>query len=209
MVPSESDSDPPEIARMLERLATGDDSVWPELLRMYDGYLHRLLSARLDTRLNRRFDMLDLIQETHLQLTRRIQDYLERRPMPFKLWVRATACQCVMQQYRKHVQAQARSVGREQHATDQSSVLLARQLIDSMTSPSGKAANREESERVMQAVGNLSESDREVLLLRTYEGLTNAEASRVLEIEQDACRKRYTRALLRLRESMRVDPDTH
>ncbi|MEM6472777.1 MAG: sigma-70 family RNA polymerase sigma factor [Planctomycetota bacterium] len=202
---SDSDSDPPPVSSLLERLASGDESAWPELLRMHDGYLHRLLSARIDTRLNSRVDMLDLIQETHLHMTRRIHDFLDRRPMSFKLWLRATACQCVMLQYRKHVQVKSRSVDRERRAPDQSSMLLARQLIDSLTSPSGKAANREESERVMDAVEQLSELDREVILLRTYEGLTNAEASLVLKIEQDACRKRYTRALLRLREWMTGD----
>ena len=42
--------------------------------------------------------------------------------------------------------------------------------------------------------------DREVLALRHFEHLTNAEAARVLQIKEAAAGKRYLRALKRLKE---------
>jgi RNA polymerase sigma-70 factor (ECF subfamily) len=44
--------------------------------------------------------------------------------------------------------------------------------------------------------------DREVLALRHYENLTNAEAAEVLGIQERAAAKRYLRALERLREML-------
>ena len=52
---------------------------------------------------------------------------------------------------------------------------------------------------LQDALSRLDEVDREVLLLRTFEGLSNAEVATVLEIEPSAASKRYGRALLRLR----------
>jgi RNA polymerase sigma-70 factor, ECF subfamily len=45
----------------------------------------------------------------------------------------------------------------------------------------------------------MSGVDHEILLMRTFEGLTNQEVAQVLDIEPDAASKRYGRALLRLR----------
>jgi RNA polymerase sigma-70 factor (ECF subfamily) len=42
-------------------------------------------------------------------------------------------------------------------------------------------------------------TDREVLMLRHFEQLTNAEAARVVGIEERTAGKRYLRALARLR----------
>jgi RNA polymerase sigma-70 factor (ECF subfamily) len=46
----------------------------------------------------------------------------------------------------------------------------------------------------------LAEVDREVLLLRNYEGLSNLEAAQLLGLQAAAASQRYGRALLRLRK---------
>jgi RNA polymerase sigma-70 factor (ECF subfamily) len=51
---------------------------------------------------------------------------------------------------------------------------------------------------VQQAVALLPQLDREILLMRTFEGLSFEEVGYVLEIEPAAARKRHGRALLRL-----------
>jgi RNA polymerase sigma-70 factor (ECF subfamily) len=48
--------------------------------------------------------------------------------------------------------------------------------------------------------------DREVLVLRHFEQLSNAEAAQVLEIRESAASKRYVRALLRLKEILQNMP---
>ena len=48
--------------------------------------------------------------------------------------------------------------------------------------------------------------DREVLVLRHFEELSNAEAARVLGLEKTAASNRYIRALKRLKQAMAGDP---
>ena len=54
--------------------------------------------------------------------------------------------------------------------------------------------------RLAKALDEMDATDREVLALRHFEQLTNAEAARVVGIEERAAGKRYLRALARLRE---------
>jgi RNA polymerase sigma-70 factor (ECF subfamily) len=53
---------------------------------------------------------------------------------------------------------------------------------------------------VRQALARLPETDREVLLLRAFEGLSNQEVACVLGLEPAAASKRHGRALLRLHQ---------
>ena len=55
-------------------------------------------------------------------------------------------------------------------------------------------------QRVRQALGRLTERDREVLVLRYLEQLSPAEAADVLGIKEGALKTRQTRALVRLGE---------
>jgi len=54
--------------------------------------------------------------------------------------------------------------------------------------------------RVRQAVAELDDDDREVLLMRNFEGLSNQEVAQVLAIDPAAASKRYGRALIRLQK---------
>jgi DNA-directed RNA polymerase specialized sigma24 family protein len=46
----------------------------------------------------------------------------------------------------------------------------------------------------------LADADREVLLMRTFEGLSFPDVACLLDIDSAAARKRYGRALLKLRK---------
>ena len=48
------------------------------------------------------------------------------------------------------------------------------------------------------ALARLPDTDREILLMRTFEGATFEEVALVLNVKPEAVRKRYGRALLRL-----------
>jgi RNA polymerase sigma-70 factor (ECF subfamily) len=52
---------------------------------------------------------------------------------------------------------------------------------------------------VRQAVAELSEADREMILMRNFEQLANQQAAAVLGIDPATASQRYGRALIRLR----------
>jgi RNA polymerase sigma-70 factor (ECF subfamily) len=99
---------------------------------------------------------------------------------------------------RRHVKAARRAVDREVALPVRSSLLLAQQLIAPGSTPSQKLDHQELARRVRRAVAQLQDADREVLLMRTFEGLSFEEVGYLLEIDPAAARKRHGRALLRL-----------
>ncbi len=188
---------------LLEQVARGDREALGDLLQRHRPRLYAFIEARLDVRLRSRLDPSDVVQEVHLEVARRMDDFLNRRPMPFHLWVRKTAYERLLKVQRDHRQRARRSVDREVALPDRSSLLLARPLLAGGASPSQQLAAREFADRVSLAVAALAEVDREILLMRHMEELDYAEIACLLDIEPDAARKRYGRALLRLRKVLK------
>ena len=185
--------------RLLEKARAGDQQAFEQLFARYKDYLRQVIDLRLDPRVRSRIDPSDVVQETQLEAFQRLPDYCDRQPMPFRLWLRQTARQRLLMAHRHHLGAARRTVDREVCLPDRSSVLLARQLLAASSSPSQKLSRRELTHEVQQAVAQLSDGDREILLMRSVEGLSNQEAAQVLGIEPATASQRYGRALLRLR----------
>lgn len=87
-------------------------------------------------------------------------------------------------------------------SADTSSAFLAAHLADSLTTPSQCAVREEAAAAVRVALEKLERIDREVLVLRHLEELSNHETAEVLGIDKFAASKRYLRALERLRRAM-------
>jgi RNA polymerase sigma-70 factor (ECF subfamily) len=192
--------DSTETRGLLEQVRAGDPQALERLLALYRRRLHAFVAARLDPRLRARLDPSDVVQETQIRIAGRIHDYLDHPPMPFHLWARKLAYDRLLNTRREHREAARRSVDREIAWPERSSLLLARPLIAGGPSPSQQLAAREFAGRVSRAVAELAEADREVLLMRHAEELSYEEMACLLEIQPAAARKRYGRALLRLRK---------
>jgi RNA polymerase sigma-70 factor (ECF subfamily) len=191
--------DSAETSRLLERLRRSDRAALGPLLDRHRTDLRAFVEFHLDPRLAARVDPSDVVQDAQLEVVRRMDDFLKRRPMPFHLWVRKTAYQRLLNLRRDH-RRRRRSVDREVPWPDRSSLLLARPLVSGAPSPSREAEAREFAERVSRAVAELGETDREVLLMRHAEGLSYEEIACLLDVEPAAARKRYGRALICLQK---------
>ena len=66
-------------------------------------------------------------------------------------------------------------------------------LTAGLTRPSIAAARGEVSARLKEALDGMDPTDREVLAMRHFEQLSNAEAAQVLGIQERAAAKRYLR----------------
>jgi RNA polymerase sigma-70 factor (ECF subfamily) len=195
---AEVEPDSQDTCRLLERISRGDGPALERLLTRYRPRLRAFIEVRLDPRLRPRVDPSDVVQEAQLEVARRINDFLRRKPMPFHLWVRKTAYERLRKLRRDHCRRACRSIDREIPWPERSSLLLARPLLAAGPSPSQQLAARELAERVAQAVAELGEDDREILLMRHAEELPYGEIACLLDIEAATARKRYGRALLRL-----------
>ena len=191
-------SDSSETLRLLDQARGGDTKAVNRLCARHRSYLRQVIELRLDRSLRKRVDPSDLVQETLLEATRRLEDYFEREPMPFRLWLRKTAQQRVAMIHRKYFDVAARDVAREVPLPEQSSMLLAKQLLEKGSSPSQHAERREMARRVRRAVAQLPEAHREIILMRTFECMSYQEVAYMLGIEPATAKKRHGRALIRL-----------
>jgi RNA polymerase sigma-70 factor (ECF subfamily) len=192
--------DSPETQRLLERAGAGDKEAFERLFAEHRPQLRRFVERRLDPKLRARVDASDVVQETQMEVLGRLADFLQRQPMPFRLWLRKTAYERLLKIRRRHVEAGQRSLEREVPLPDRSSVALAHQLMASGSTPSQHLDKREAARRVRQAVAQLAELDREIVLMRNFEGMSNQEVAHVLQIDPATASQRFGRALLCLRK---------
>ena len=204
MGPSSVTHDPNEF-EALRRASQGHPEGLEDLFTRYRTRLRRMIRLRLDRRLQGRVDPSDVIQEVYLEVSRQIGDYLRDPAMPFFLWLRLRAGQKLALVHRQHLGVQARDAGREVSLyrgpmPEATSAALAAQLIGKRTSPSQAAIKAELKIRLQEALNSMEDLDREVLALRHFEQLTNAETARVLGIKESTACNRYIRALERLKK---------
>jgi RNA polymerase sigma-70 factor (ECF subfamily) len=170
-----------------------------------------MVKLRLDRRLRGRVDASDVLQEAFMEAAERIEQYLREPTMPPFLWLRFITGQRLLRIHRQHLGVQGRDAAREVSLyrgalPSASSAALAAQLVGKRSTPSKAAARAETKVRLQEALNRLEELDREVLALRHFEQLSNAEIALVLGIQESAASKRYIRALERLKDQLRKLP---
>jgi RNA polymerase sigma-70 factor, ECF subfamily len=143
-------------------------------------------------------DSSDIVQEAQLEAVRRLQDYLQQPSMPFRLWLRQITYDRILKMHRHHVETARRSVGREVRLPEESALGLAAQALAAGSTASQQLNRRDLAHRLRQAVAQLADPDREVLLLRHFEGLSNQEVGYLLGLDPGTVSKRHGRAMLRL-----------
>ena len=194
--------DSAETRDLLDEARAGDRPAFDRLLARHRPELLQFVELRMDPRMRGRVDPSDVVQEAQLETYRRLGDFLDRRPMPFHVWLRKTAYERLLMLRRRHRGAARRAVGREVGLPDRSSLALAQQLLAPHSSPSRQADRQEQARRVQEALARLAEADREVLLMRHYEDLPYEDIGCILGIEPAAARQRHGRALLRLHRAL-------
>jgi RNA polymerase sigma-70 factor (ECF subfamily) len=197
--------EPGDVEDLVRLAAAGDPESWEALLRRYRSRLRRMVSFRLDPRLQGRVDPSDVVQDVCLEAWQHLCSYVKQPDIPFFLWLRAVAGHTLGDLHRHHLGAQMRDARREvslHHGAlpGATSAALAAQLLGHLTQPSEAAVRAELKVRLQTALNAMEPLDREVLALRHFEQLTVSEAAAVLGIKEKAAGMRYVRALRRLKE---------
>jgi RNA polymerase sigma-70 factor, ECF subfamily len=181
----------------LERaLRAGDDDKMAPLFELYRERLQRMVHFRLDPRLVGRIDAEDVLQESYLEAGKRLQAFRDD-DKPFFVWIRLITQQTMIDLHRKHLGAKMRNAGREVHAP--ASATMSGFFVGHFTSPSHAVMREELRVKIEAALESMEEIDREVLVLRHFEELSNKETADVLGIQENAASNRYVRALGRLK----------
>lgn len=197
---------------LLVAAKSGDDEAVGQLLDRHRAAVRRLVELRLDRKVQRRVDVSDVVQEVMFEASGRLDRYLQDPAMAFHLWIRQIAWDRIIDTYRRHRVSAKRNMDREQPMSvpmggDQSSIQLIAQLRDPAMTPATAATQAELSRNVEAAIDRLGDQDREVILMRHFEHLSNQEIAEVLGLNPPAASMRYLRALRRLRQLLQdADP---
>jgi RNA polymerase sigma-70 factor (ECF subfamily) len=148
-----------------------DPGRYRPLLRVLARQLH------LDARLRRRFDSSDLVQETLTRAWEELPGFMGTTEAEFLAWLQEILAHRAIDLIRRE-RAAKRDVALERSIQDglrESSERLKLLLVDRLSSPSEQAARRELLVHLAEAIEQLPEDQREVVLLRDLQGLAVAQ----------------------------------
>src|SRR5262245_57808611 len=196
---------------LLRRARAGDASALVVLFTGYRERLRRMIHLRLDRRLTGRVDASDILQDVYLEVRKRMASSGADPNLPFFLWLRLVTGQKLTDLHRRHLGTRMPDVGMEISLhrgamPAASSASLAAQLLGTMTSATEAVVRAEHRLIVQEALNGLDPIDREILVLRHFEHLSNDEAALALGLKRSAASQRYVRALKRLKDVLSTIP---
>ncbi len=200
-----------ELAALLQRAAGGDEQAAHELFARHRDRLKRMVHLRLSRRLQGRVDDSDVLQETYLDVARRLPEYTADPKLPFYLWLRHMTGLKLAEIHRRHLGTQLRDADREVTLhrgglPEADSVSLAAHLLGQLTTPSQAAIRAETRLMVQEALNSMDPVDREVLALKHFEQLSTSEMAEVLGMSKAGAGSRYLRAIKRLKDVLSKIP---
>jgi len=206
---------------LLERLRNDRERALADAFTEHRERLRQIVDIRFDRRLRSRVDVDDVLQEAYIQAAQRVEHYLNDVSTSLFIWLRSITCQTLIDVHRRHLGAKMRDAGREVsihgvYCPEATSACLSEILMGSFTSPSAAAIRDEVVDQLEAALEQMDVIDREVLLMRHFEDLTNGEVAQALELSPSGASARYTRAITRLNEILSTisgiqagEPDGH
>lgn len=202
----------PEEQTQISQLRSGGEQALADAMAEHAFRLRLMVQLRLDPRVSGRFDAGDVLQEAYLEARKRLPRYLDSPGVPLFVWLRGVVLDTLIDFHRRHLGTKRRDAAMEVPLNvrtwrQASSVCLAAQLAESLTSPSQAAIREETARQIEAALSQMDEIDRDVLLMRHFEQLTNDEVAAVLGVKKAAASRRYMRALERLRKVVSAIPD--
>jgi RNA polymerase sigma-70 factor, ECF subfamily len=186
---------------LLQKVQNGDQAAFDALFQRHRAKLRQTIALRMDRRVAARVDASDVLQDAYLEAYKRLPKYLQQQGMPFYLWLSWIAREKVLALHRRHLGAEKRSVTYEAPLlpADSSASFVSGIIPGREPTPSQALAKNELAEQLRQALQQLDEDEREMILWRHFEQLSIRETAQLLQISEAAAGKRYIRAVERLR----------
>jgi len=192
----------PDLEHLLFLARAGQDQAVGQLLELYRNYLALLARLEIGRRLQGKVDDSDLVQDTFLQAHRHFARFRGTTEGELVSWLRQLLAEVVAKLVRHYYGTQRRDVRLERDLAaklDQSSCLLAQGLAAQQSSPSQQAAHREQAVLLADALQQLPESYREVIILAHLQGFGFPEVAQRMGRSVESVKKLWARAVARLR----------
>jgi RNA polymerase sigma-70 factor (ECF subfamily) len=186
-----------QFGQWLAEARAGDRAALGRLLEMFRSYLLAEAEQQAVAGCQARLSSSDLVQMTYVEAVQQIDRFNGRAPAELATWLRTILVHNACDQLRRS-QAQLRDCRREEPGGQEPSG--GHEPASPSSLPPVKAIRHEEHAQLDQAIRSLAPDDQFVLLARYRDHWTFAQIGQHLGITENAARKRWARAMARLRE---------
>ena len=164
-----------ECEKPILKIASGDH----EALRVIHKYMNRQIYAVAYSVLRDFALSDDVVQETYVKIMEKAVSY--EKETKARAWILSIARNLAIDIYRKRsFDCSSEDLEKEDTHFDEGSVLV--------------------SMEVKRALDSLDDEERQIVTLKVYAGLKHKEIAHLLEINAESCKKKYQRAIAKLRE---------
>lgn len=188
------------VARCIRFAREGQGEALNALLDTYRNYLGFLAATGIDPALRGKVDGSDVVQEALVKAYRNFHQFRGTTEQEWLSWMRKILATCLADVHRRFSFAK-REFGRErslESILDRSSQILRHLVPAGGVSPVEGAEVHETSVFLADALAELGEDDREVVVLRNFHELDWGEVALRMGRSPDAVRMLWTRALQKL-----------
>ena len=191
-------ANPPGGLELLRRWQGGDTSAVAALVETYQEWVRAQVRARMGSRLRRKEQSMDVVQESMLEFLRygprvRVESEQHFRALLVRI------IENVMRDESDFYRARRRAMSREEPLPSRSSGLDA---SGGITRADEAAERNETQEQIRLALELMDPSDRKVILLRQWDGLEFEQVGTQLGVGADTARMRFNRALQKLQKKV-------
>jgi len=203
-----STSDDATVAGLLDRARKGDAAARDRLFAMCRNYLGIVARAHVESWLQAKVDASDLVQQTMLEAHRDFTRFHGATEGEWLAWLRQIVSHNAADFIRQYYKTAKRQAGREVrlgHA-DNSSVLGLSGIAGTDETPSQQLLRKERELYMADALAQLSEDHREVIILRNLQRLPFDEVAQRMNRSRPAAQMLWMRAIQKLQEAMAGGP---
>jgi RNA polymerase sigma-70 factor (ECF subfamily) len=189
---------------LILRARAGDGAALGRLLELYRNYLRLQARTLIGLALRVRLDPSDLVQETFLEAHRDFGSFAGAGEGELIAWLRRILVRNLADQAKRH-QAGRRDLRRQESLEAllaRSSAAVQDALAAGLSTPSARAARREQAVVLADALARLRPDDREVIELRHLQRLKFDEIAAHMGRSPGAVRVLWARALERLHRTL-------
>ncbi len=189
----------PETLILLRRWHSGDGAAIEQLMARHLPWIRQQVRARMGDVLGARADADDVVQQAMVDVLRHGPRFTVDDVEHYRALLLRIVENTIRKQVRDAWRAK-RDARRERDLPGSQSVV---QLQADVTQPSAAADRNEQRAWVRLALELLAAEDREIVLLRQWDGLEFADIGERLGVAPDAARMRFQRAVGRLAQTLK------
>jgi RNA polymerase sigma-70 factor (ECF subfamily) len=179
---------------LIERFKKGDKNAFDELVERYKDMVFRVVYRMLGDRT----EAFDVSQEVFLKLYGSLKDF--RFEARFSTYLYRMAINFAKNRLKTMSTRRKRHVSLETPMSEESDSDHREYIADDRPDPREAAATQELRDIIWEAIGQLSEEHREILILREFESMSYDAIAQVLLLDPGTVKSRLSRARRALKE---------